>query len=225
MGCDIHAYVDYDEPNDFEHKWVGHLGEFILGRDYFLFSLMAGVRGNEALFQPKGLPEHLSWRTLHEAALFIVDGEREESGTCTQADAERYHQSWLRHKEGVGGYVGGENGDKKRVYHPDWHSHSWLTSEELKQVIDKYASHSEPHLITAKKVDGEWVIPEGYKPDPSFASFFEKKKEEEDYQFMPLVSITPIALKAPATVLAVYHAMKSLEESGCVPRLVFWFDN
>lgn len=223
MGCDIHAYVDYDEPNDHDHKWVGHLGSFSIGRDYLLFGIMAGVRCPDyALFEPKGLPEHLSWRTLHEATLFVVQGETDEHGMCSKESAERWHQSWLRHKQGVGGYVDAE---QKRVHHPDWHSHSWLTTSELKQVIEKYASYREPEHKNAERVNGEWVIPEGYKPDPAFASFFEDKSEDKDYQFMPLVSIEPIARRVPATILAVYNAMKSLEESGCTPRFVFWFDN
>ena len=286
MGCDIHAYVDYDEPNDHDQEYeydktqkmlaeydlpkegvgqtgrrIRHLGSFHVGRDYLLFGIMAGVvrvphyalfepKGlpehlswqtswdvpesvrvpHYALFEPKGLPEHLSWQTLNEATLFVVEGdfhaEREESGTCSKESAEQYHQSWLRnqpiHKQGVGGYV---DADQERVYHPDWHSHSWLTTNELKQVIEKYASYRKLEYKTTERVNGEWVIPEGYKPDPVFASFFENKSEAKDYQIMPLVSIEPIALRVPATILAIYGAMKSLEESGCTPRFVFWFDN
>lgn len=235
MGCDIHAYVDYDQPNS---EYVGQLGSFNIGRDYLLFSIMASVRlprgrsNDIAVFEPKGLPEHLSWKTLDEATLFIADPhDSNERGMCSKESAEQYHQSWLRHKQGVGGYVGGIHGDTQidptepptRVYHPDWHSHSWLTTNELKQVIEKYASYSELEQKIAERVNGEWVIPEGYKPDPAFTHFFENK--DENYQFMPIISVEPIALKVPPAILAVYCAMKSLEESGCTPRFVFWFDN
>lgn len=231
MGCDIHAYVDYEEDlvRRDGNRWVSNLGEFHVGRDYLLFGILAGVRYHEAkLFDPKGLPDQLSYVTNGEATLFVVDHETEESGCCTRENADRWNASHEEQKKrwgdkaGIGGYVDAE---KTRVYHPDWHSHSWLTTEELKQAIEKYASFKEPQQKTAERVNGEWVIPEGYMPDPAFADFFEKKADSENYQFMPLISKEPIALKAPPAILAIYQAMKSLQESGYNPRFVFWFDN
>lgn len=232
MGCDIHAYVDYEtakEPEFQDRRWVHSLGSFSVGRDYLLFGIMAGVRHEEAkLFDPKGLPDELSYVTNDEATLFVVDDERDAEGCCHRRNADRWHE---RHQEqkrrwgdraGVGGYV---DEGKTRVYHPDWHSHSWLTADELRQVIEKYASFKEPQQLMAKRVNGEWEIPEGYIPDPSFVEFFEKKADHENYQMMPLVTKEPVPLRAPASIVAIYHAMKSLEESGYKARLVFWFDN
>jgi len=232
MGCDIHAYVDYEEDivKRDGNLWVSNLGEFHIGRDYLLFGILAGVRcAEDKLFDPKGLPDQMSYVTSGAATLFVVDHETEEQGCCTRESADRWHQSWLEQKArwdflgeraGIGGYTDAE---QKRIHHPDWHSHSWLTTDELRQVIEKYASYKEPSRKQAERVDGEWVIPEGYMPDPAFAEFFEKKAE--DYEFMPLISKKPLSLFAPATIVAVYKAMQSLEESGYKPRFVFWFDN
>jgi len=66
MGCDIHFYVErkIDEewvqqfnPNQ-EKKWDKYWYD---GRSYWLFSLLAGVRGPfEAFSEPRGLPHGLS---------------------------------------------------------------------------------------------------------------------------------------------------------------------
>lgn len=195
----------------------------------FCSALWGGVRHPDAkLFDPKGLPDAMSYTTNGDVSLYVLDQEEtEERGCCTRANAELWNKSHEDQKArcdraGIGGYVDPE---KQRIYHPDWHSHSWLTTDELRQVIEKYASYSEPQHLMAKRVNGEWEIPEGYMPDPAFADFFEKKADSENYQIMPLVSKEPVSLRAPAEIVAIYNAMKSLEESGNNARLVFWFDN
>jgi hypothetical protein len=55
MGTDIAPYVAYRSSK-------GELQPFLygsqeLGRDYMLYGLMAGVRGDAELFQPRGLPD------------------------------------------------------------------------------------------------------------------------------------------------------------------------
>lgn len=55
MGCDIHSYV-------YHRQGKGPLNTFLcmelnLGRDYGLFGLMAGVRGEHKLFDARGFPE------------------------------------------------------------------------------------------------------------------------------------------------------------------------
>jgi hypothetical protein len=55
MGCDIH-------PSIARRTGDGKLKPFMysrldLGRDYLMFGLLAGVRGGEELFEPRGLPD------------------------------------------------------------------------------------------------------------------------------------------------------------------------
>ncbi|GAB5519425.1 MAG: hypothetical protein RhofKO_16760 [Rhodothermales bacterium] len=57
MGCDIHPYLA-------RRTGEGKLEPFIcnaldLGRSYVMFGLMAGVRGDVCLFEPRGLPEDI----------------------------------------------------------------------------------------------------------------------------------------------------------------------
>ena len=70
MGCDIHAFFEvkikgewycYDQPD--------------IGRDYALFELMAGVRGDpyKAITPPKGLPKDMSVVVKMEAMRWVED--------------------------------------------------------------------------------------------------------------------------------------------------------
>jgi hypothetical protein len=130
MGCDIHVYPEYASGSrqDGSDYWNLACDSFELGRDYKLFGLMAGVRREGQLFPKKGLPTDVSLSVKWKNELFVVEGEGEGEGTCSRASAEKW-----------GGYV---DGKKDRVFHPDWHSHSWLTLDELKAVEKAYTAEN-----------------------------------------------------------------------------------
>ena len=51
MGSEIHAFVEWIVDDDFEradHVYSLSSGRLMLGKDYELFGLMAGVRDNES---------------------------------------------------------------------------------------------------------------------------------------------------------------------------------
>lgn len=73
MGCDITAHIEWNNEGDWEH-----FAEVFLPRWYVAFGLLAGVRGEDALFTPRGLPENLS------------DEVREEREDC-----DGHSDSWL----------------------------------------------------------------------------------------------------------------------------------
>jgi len=61
MGCDIHAYIEVVHKGDQQREFVDDFGHIYLGRNYELFSLMAGVRGGlEPVVGPKGIPTNIS---------------------------------------------------------------------------------------------------------------------------------------------------------------------
>ena len=66
MGCDIHIAIECRTyaPEVYPDDW-----DFVCGidedRHYKLFGLMAGVRGDEQMFEPRGMPEHLCSYTEH----------------------------------------------------------------------------------------------------------------------------------------------------------------
>lgn len=90
MGCDIHVYIEFDEYADDPPPFWQCWGEIHPDRHYSIFGLLAGVRGGEAVYKPRGLP-----------------------------DAVSCHTRWAW-----------QDGDG------DWHTPSWLTTEELAAVLD-----------------------------------------------------------------------------------------
>lgn len=68
MGADIHAWVETKDSN----HWY-RVAEVQLGRNYRLFSLLAGVRGSEGpLVEPRGLPDDVSSGVFYEYYEVVV---------------------------------------------------------------------------------------------------------------------------------------------------------
>jgi hypothetical protein len=139
MGCDIHLYAEYSNPVDGSGRktyWENFGGRFG-NRDYTLFGMLAGLRGGDALIEPRCLPDDLSYITKGDSILYIDDNGVNE-GCCTLANA----QQW----EKYGSKIHYHNGVPVSVDHPDWYSHSWHTLEEFKAAVlatEKY-NYSEP---------------------------------------------------------------------------------
>jgi len=146
MGCDIHMYVEYKRRAqrhvDVEECWDSHGGRINPGRHYPLFAELAGVRMGErdTGATPRGLPDDLGFYSRGDSKLFIVgdsDGDPVE-GAVFKSTAAR----WVA--EGSSEYID----EGSSVTHPDWHSHSWCTAQELEDAI--------------KRADGEWGVDPGY---------------------------------------------------------------
>ena len=139
MGCDIHLRIEKRKrvnpyPND-RHEWynVGFKGEFDC-RIYGMFARMAGVRGNgtnKVEFKPRGLPDDMTdWATCETFYMNVTSNQEAiEWGEnyCSKESAER----WVEQ-----GYSDWVDEDHRRVTDPDLHSHSWLTTQELRQCFD-----------------------------------------------------------------------------------------
>lgn len=140
MGCDIHLRIEKRKrvnpyPND-RHEWydVGFKGEFGCPV-YGMFARMACVRtyGKDfkVQFKPRGLPEDMSnWYTCESFYEHVIDNKGAiEWGRnyCSKESAER----WV--KQGYSKWV---DENHRTVTDPDLHSHSWLTTQELRQCFD-----------------------------------------------------------------------------------------
>lgn len=141
MGTDIHAYLDYDFPSDCSDSvGTSGFGRFRISRDYTLFSLIAGVRGGfEPVVEPRGLPEKVSYQVENDNRLYVLDEGAEEvyeEGVVSRQTAEE----WV--DDGSSKYMPGS--DKRFVTHPDWHTHTWLTTAELKEVLRRYDTDLTP---------------------------------------------------------------------------------
>ncbi len=132
MGCDIHAHLELiDRP-------AIHVARFDLPRNYSLFSLLAGVRsdpremqGFEPVYEPRGLPAHIS-STVSEACTYAIDDELaalEVDGYCSREDAQR----WI-----ANGNATSCDSTYERITDPDWHSVSWLVCDELQAIDTRY---------------------------------------------------------------------------------------
>lgn len=170
MGCDIHMYVEYinkESKQRSEQKgdtpyWMSFGGRFNPGRDYMMFGLLAGVRyDSEKNLEPKGLPNDLGHTSMFDARLYITEDGRGEHET-TLENALRYNKNY-----GCKLY-NGSNDKPTWVDHPDWHSHSWLTTKEFSKVLTTYSRHSD-----------NWGVPLEYKALLSAMKTLEKSGKYE----------------------------------------------
>ncbi len=198
MGCDIHVYIEYRRKNDTENnEWFGFGGKINPGRNYLMFSIMAGVRGDFILFSPRGLPPDAGWEVNEDNYVYITDFKGEN---CVDAKTAA---EWVKHGSH---YKNGVDGKPSWVSNPDWHSHSWLSFSEFKQVLDKY-----------KELENkEWKISNKKRRE-----LIKNCKEElyKDYLTNPYPHETiPI-------YQVIYTTLNKLEKLGYETRIVFWFDN
>jgi len=215
MGCDIHAYLDWDEFKKRDGTYYArNIAELHIGRDYLLFAIMAGVRKYGAdiktVAEPKGLPPNISYVVENEYTLYVCDDKdcNNETGICSRKEAENY----IKYGSEWWGKL------KLQVTHPDWHSTSWLNVEELKKVQGIYSStrRSEPNNIAIKPGD---PIPEGYVKSDRFAW---ANNDEE----LIVEEESPGLMGKHKVLESIIKMMEELNDSDVnKTRLIFWFDN
>lgn len=158
MGADIHCYVEYTEkagsvPLD---DWQCFGGRINPGRNYYLFGLLAGVRGGPPIFEPRGMPQSYSYEVRGDHLIYVSDGGGEN--TVTPERAEQLVNSCCAQ------YVKSVNGAEKAfITHPDYHSHSFLSLDEYacvlkecEKAIDyKYSISPEYYAVKAAMMELE----------------------------------------------------------------------
>jgi hypothetical protein len=151
MGCDIHAYIENQPYKESSPEYWWKIADLHAQRNYAMFGLLAGVRGGEPLFAPRGWDKNSS--TKWEFCMWISD-EPDADGTCSKEQARKYVS------------YGSEIIDEKWVTNPDWHTPSWLTAAELEQVIraykEKYSQYEsdewEGYLELMKRIPESRII-------------------------------------------------------------------
>lgn len=131
MGCDIHAHIEYRLAGD---NYWSCFADPSMGRDYNLFGLLAGVRGGPPLYQPRGrarITEDASVCARAADRLMVLPDSEYcgQEGCCSSSDADRWTMT---------GLVSFIDDRGNYIYHPDHHSHHWLSLEELREVQDEY---------------------------------------------------------------------------------------
>jgi hypothetical protein len=136
MGTELYFQVEVATKTRAPHLHWWHFARVRLSQDYLLFALLAGVRVKDfggleiTCMSPKGLPEDVTELSLEEDAM-SVDDEAAALGvldTCTRFDAE----AWVR--EGLSHFLH----DGYAVTRPQFHSHSWVSFEELQEICQRY---------------------------------------------------------------------------------------
>lgn len=154
MGTDIHMYFEYTDKETLEKEKNGVLngrgepiksywrdlgGRFNPGRNYWMFGILSqGVRTDfEDGFEPKGIPdfESLGYSSRNDYTLYINDKEDDEGRYTTLEKAIK----WASNGYGSKLFYRNPTDDKPTwVSSPDWHSASWLTTEEYGRAIQIY---------------------------------------------------------------------------------------
>lgn len=168
MGCDIHMYVEYRKKG--KRTWRSFGGRITPCRWYAMFEKLAGVRGDEskAIVSPRGYPDDAGWEAQSANELWIdyeaKDDESVAESHARAVDALRWVQSGSSKLVGplteivTSDEILPETDDgivldvpdvkaalrgAQRVTCPDWHSHSWLTTEEFGRAIRAVAKPSQ----------------------------------------------------------------------------------
>ena len=213
MGCDVHAFIDYDDFKTREGDWyVSNFASHVdIGRNYTLFALMAGVRYDEnrmggklPMFEPRGIPNKVSWSVKDEYTLWVIDDDEEDS----ERSAKRSQAlKWIA--QGIS-----EMFDEHYITHPDWHSASWLTADELDQVNTAYAEIESAEMA--------WY----QSPDQPIGEEARITGKKDRYGWIHVEAGEVTKNSRHKNLDAIIAAMRVID--GDTPgrsRLVFWFDN
>lgn len=129
MGCDIHLFIEY---KNHAGNWSCFGEEINPGRMYGMFAKMAGVRDYEGIqkFPLRGLPLECSSEAESKAHMFINESLQEwygEDGRSISPERAKYmlEKGWSK-KHPTKDYY---------ITNSDWHSHSWLTADELESCM------------------------------------------------------------------------------------------
>lgn len=138
MGCDIHVLIEFQRSS----HYVGSFGGvFNPGRDYWLFSHLAGVRGDvDPLVQPRGprgwgvgIPSSAvvsdaflaSGGYVYIPSVYANRDQETDRNLVDPAKADRWVADGISTRWG------------KFISGPDTHTPSWVTADELEEVYHR----------------------------------------------------------------------------------------
>jgi len=167
MGTDIHMYIEYTDKQRLEETrkkkaegdttvneyWRTFGGCINPGRNYSMFGILSkGVRSNYPNgTERKGLLPYddMGYSAADDAYIRIAnEGTKPSDNEVSLEQAQKWASgSWPE-------TIIYRNGVPRFVTHPDWHSHSWLTTEEYEKALVNYKTLSE---------DVSWGEPIEYK--------------------------------------------------------------
>jgi hypothetical protein len=131
MGCDIHAFIEFQENDSGQFQSVTE-DELFIPRDYELFSAIAFGDGgitDDLLYPPRGLPTNYSFAVRELFFTTAKEFEQILEGLGPEApDPEDVAKSW-------GEWAVKEYQESGNVPEPDTHTPSWLNLREIKEAL------------------------------------------------------------------------------------------
>lgn len=224
MGCDIHIYPEYyskksliEEP---ERLWVSSIcGEYQIGRSYDLFGIMChGVRSNNpnSIDNARGLPDDPNMGYLAKSrSQLVVIPDHELKSSCAPEGfiAESLVDNWRKTGSKILTINPASETDREVIQNPDYHSHSWLTTQELFKVRQLYLNDQIRY---------------------QHEQYDLKKKQVREYIKILNSTSDPIQLLNYNFGLFEYPSLNGLigmlytierSDPDLVGRIVFWFDS
>lgn len=224
MGTDIHIFpeiLSYDNGKTLDRNpWVVSLGEYRgIARCYLLFGIMAGVRGDTAdmIVSPRGLPKNVGCG-VQRTYFFCVYADNDAKkyvnnpyAVC-ETQAENYIKSGLsKVVDAKNTYLTGQG--EYSITHPDWHSASHLSTDELFEVRKRYliAQHEcNYEKLNIKKSEANKKLEE-------IKSTSAKKLFRKNYGLAEFAALNGL--------IALLYAFEQTDSEKYKGRIVFWFDS
>lgn len=206
MGCDIHCYVEYRRTDE-DGGWWSFGGRINPGRNYSTFSNLAGVRGSlpKTGVEPRGIPEDLGSHSWSDWWLWITDEVKDFTGRIASTVDALMLACLANPDDGAARaalcdelQASVEGGGRRRHHCP-----GACTPEQA----EKYAKYGSEYLFR----DGKRVAvqhPDWHTPSWLTPAEWERMTRAAGPEYQAMTA-----------------AMRSLEKTGHVVRVVFWFDN
>ena len=231
MGCDIHAYLEVAKDN----KWT-YVQRLSIGRDYFLFGILAGVRSNQALpiDSPRGVPVDTSNVIRDEIMQWDSDGHTHSWLSLGDIRKYPYWNTFVKEECCINTFNCYQNeqaginllgGDIPRYYATHREVGFFDTTAQfvsLKELYDTMNSTVKKHLGGIS--DDELKIRKCLNTVPdSICKTFRENRVWWKHTFD-----IPYSYFASQVNEVILPAMEELEKQGYKPediRMVFFFDN
>lgn len=127
MGADIHAYPEFAYLGREERVWGSLCGQFSLSRDYDLFGKIAGIRGGQAMVPLRGLPTDMGFEAHDDCFELVEDYNLNPDFRVSREQAAQLVAE---------GRTSWSNESQVAIVNVDWHSFTWLASQELRKVLE-----------------------------------------------------------------------------------------
>ncbi len=196
MGTDIHGTLEYRR----QETWSGLDDGWSLARNYYLFSLLANVRGKDALYSPRGFPRDAADNASEQYWVVVAENQEEASR----------HPNWVpraRAESAVAaGHAEWQDATQRLVSDGQWHTPSWLTTGELRHILNRYDATVARYYAARRAEEAARTE----RPAPA-------------YETMLAGWDNPPDLHPDWRILL--GAMEAGEARGIPMRFIFWFDN